>query len=101
MIIRHRLFSVLLKDLISADLFDEPTELNYYKQMQNADSYYVPKHQKERENLVNEYYGVKPSAGLRTDDFIIRKSDDLTDQNFEKLEFVDDDIEPSPQQERA
>lgn len=42
LLIRHRLFSVLLKDLISPELFDQIDQVHYYQQVTTANNYFTP-----------------------------------------------------------
>ncbi|TNV83737.1 hypothetical protein FGO68_gene12455 [Halteria grandinella] len=83
LLIRHRLFSVLLKDLISPEMFDEPNYFGYVKNMQNADAFYAPKHEQQVDDLVNGYYGVNSNKQNRVsaDDFTITKSLELEQES--------------------
>lgn len=82
LLIRHRLFSVLLKDLISPELFDQIDQVHYYQHVTTANNYFTPMREQINEILVPHLFDpeLNPLPKNRepnNDDFIIRRSTDL------------------------
>ena len=78
LLIRHRLFSVLLKDLVSADMFDQPQYKYYKDQVSKADSYFTPRHEQMRDAMVRNPDCNFDINMFHNDDFVIKKAGDLS-----------------------